>query len=104
MSWNGKGGLLCFFLALATQMTRTLKKVSYKHAAGCLLLQHCFTCGILCASANPFTMTQICKQCCKMDQDLYVISKSKAKEAFLLGEQDLKNLVSISHEVPLVIQ
>jgi hypothetical protein len=44
------------------------------------------------------------RQCCETNQDSCVISKSKAKEAFLLGKQDLKNLVSISHQVPLVIQ
>ena len=101
MSWNGEAGLLPFFLE---PDERTLEKVGYKHAVGCLLSRHCFTCGKIVATANPFTMTRVCEQCCEKNQDSYAISKSKAKEAFLLGERDLKNLISVSHEVPLIIQ
>lgn len=97
-TWNGEPGLLPFFL---NPDQRTLERVGFKRAAGCLLSKHCFLCGRKTATANPFTMTRTCQKCYWNNADFYAITNAKAKSAFLVREKDLRPLVSISHQVPL---
>jgi hypothetical protein len=97
--WNDETGLLPFFLE---PDQRALYKVGYRHAAGCLLSKHCFHCGKMACTANPFTMTRICKACDRNNEASFAICKAKAKEAFLLGEKYLRDLVSVSHPVGMI--
>lgn len=98
-SWNGEAGLLPFFL---NPDARIVERMGMKHVCGCILSKHCFHCGKMAATANPLTMTRICQTCSATNEDSYVVAKARAKEAFLLGEKDLKHLVSVSHQVPRI--
>jgi hypothetical protein len=75
-----------------------IAKVGYKRAAGCLLGKSCHACGKMAANANPLLFTRVCKPCAVADEASFPINKSKAKEAFLLGEKDLMDLPSAAYE------
>lgn len=94
MTWDGEPGLLeCF----AKPTPQVIALVGYKRAAGCLLSKTCLHCGIrMAANANPVTMMRICKQCSDADPALWIIAKTKAKEAFLLSEKDFNSLPDAS--------
>jgi hypothetical protein len=95
-TWDGEPGLLeCF----ANPSPRILEKVGYKHAAGCLLSKTCFHCGKMAGDANPLTMTRICCACTEVQESSWVITKSKAKKAFLLTDKDCKSLLGASFPV-----
>jgi hypothetical protein len=47
--------------------------------------------------ANPVTMTRMCKACSEVQEPSWVITKSKAKEAFLLTDKDCKSFLSASY-------
>lgn len=94
-SWNGENGLLTCF---SNPKEKVISKVGYKRAAGCLLGKSCNRCGKMGSNANPLTMMRVCQPCAEVDEASFLINKSKAKEAFLLGEKDIKNLPSASYE------
>lgn len=92
-TWNGEPGLLeCF----STPDEGVIGRVGYKKAAGCLRSKVCHVCYKMAADANPLTMARVCKPCAAGDEGSFIISKYKAKEAFLLGEKDVKELPSAS--------
>jgi len=93
ISWIGETGLLgCFTDPNAVEACR----FGYKHAVGCLKSKVCFKCGDMTSQAHPFTLTRLCKRCADNDQESWLIPKSKAKAALLLGEADLKALRSVT--------
>lgn len=69
-----------------------MDRVGYKQAAGCLLGKCCTHCGQLSAYANPLTLERVCKECYEADTSSYIITKTKAKQAFLLTEKDMNAL------------
>ena len=77
---------------------KVIARVGFKRAAGCLLSKSCFLCEKMAANANPITFTRVCKPCASAYEASFLISKSKAKEAFLLGEKDIKVLPSAAFE------
>ena len=93
MTWDGEPGLLeCF----AKPTSQVIASVGYKRAAGCLLSKTCFHCGRMAAVANPVTMMRVCDLCSESNENLWIIAKTKAKEAFLLSEKDCASLRSAS--------
>jgi hypothetical protein len=90
ISWkhDDEGLLACF----SDPSEAVLERVGYKQAAACLLGKCCIHCGKLTGDANPMTLQRICKDCYEEDEASYIISKSKAKGAFLLSEKDVKSL------------
>lgn len=92
-TWNGEPGLLeCF----SNPTYDVLSSVGYKNAAKCLLSKTCVHCGKMAAFANPVAMVRTCVECGESQQSLWIISKSKAKDAFLLSEKDCAALKSAS--------
>jgi hypothetical protein len=97
-TWDGEPGLLeCF----ANPSPRILEKVGYKHAAGCLLYKTCFHCGSMAGEANPLTMTRVCPACIEVQESLLLITKSQAKESFLLTDKDCKSFLSAPYQAGL---
>ena len=87
--WSGEKGLLgCF----SDPSEAVIEKIGYKRAAACLLTKSCARCGRIAGNANPLTMERLCCPCFKDDEASFMIAKSKAKEAFLLSEKDVKQL------------
>jgi len=97
-TWNGEPGLLeCF----AKPTSQVITSAGYKQAASCLLSKTCFHCGKMAGTANPVTMTRTCDGCSDSLESHWITSKSKAKEAFLLSENDCSSLKSAS--IPFVM-
>lgn len=91
VTWNGEAGMLeCF----AKPSPQVLASVGYKHAARCLLTKTCFLCGKMAGNANPITMMRTCDGCADSNESMWIIAKSKAKEAFLLSEKDCSSFRS----------
>jgi hypothetical protein len=91
--WNGQSSLLECFAAPAP---RVLAKVGYKRATGCLMGKSCTGCGLMESHANPLTLLRMCNSCSDADESSWLLLKSKAKEAFLLGDKDLEGLPAAS--------
>lgn len=77
----------CFFDEAVAMKCRG----GFKHALGCLTSAHCFKCGKVAGTANPATLTRLCSSC---GSEGKLIPKWRAKESFLLGNQDLRDLSS----------
>ena len=93
VSWMGEQGILdCF----TNPDPCILASVGYKHASRCLLSKTCFHCGKMAGSANPIAMIRVCGTCAESNQEFWLMSKSKAKEAFLLSDKDISALPSAS--------
>jgi hypothetical protein len=86
---------------LCPSLPQILERVGYKHAARCLLSKTCFNCGMRAGHANPLTMTRICETCDKEEEPSWVITKSKAREAFLLTDKDCATFLSATFPIPL---
>lgn len=98
ISWTGEGGLMSCFSNPSKEVIETLSG-GYKQALGCLLGKACNRCGGMTGLANPLTMQRLCGACHDNESsDQYLISKSKAKEAFLLSEKDCKALPNATFE------
>lgn len=97
--WNSERGFLdCF----SKPDERVIASTGYKGAARCLLSRTCKCCGEMASSANPVAMARICRTCSEKEEGLFLISKSKAKEAFLLSEKDCTALRSASVPFSLI--
>lgn len=89
-TWAGERTMLTCF---TDPDDKIIEKVGgYKQLAGCLLGKSCKKCGTISGDANPITFERICGDCSKDDESRYLIGKTKAKEAFLLTDKDLKAL------------
>lgn len=88
-NWMGEIGILECFSKPSLQV---LAATGYKRAAMCLRSKTCYFCGMMASNANPLTMTRTCDMCADSDQNSWIMSKSKAKEAFLLSETDCSAL------------
>jgi predicted nucleic acid-binding Zn-ribbon protein len=98
-SWFSEPGLLeCF----SDPDPKILAKVGFKQAAGCLMGKSCTQCGEMYSYANPMTLLRMCKPCSNNDESSWFLSKSKAKEAFLLGERDLRDLPQASFQSEMI--
>jgi len=88
-TWIGESSVLpCF---IDRNLAATCRG-GYKHAAGCLRSKTCFLCQNMASYAHPLTLTRICKSCAQEDKQNWIVSKGKAKDAFLLGEADVRSL------------
>lgn len=90
-TWDGERGLLeCF----VNPSSLVVASTGYKRAARCLLTKTCFHCGKMAGMANPVTLMRTCQKCSMSKESLWLISKSKAKEAFLLTDRECGTLPS----------
>ena len=97
-TWSGEGCLLSCF---SNPDPAIVVRYGYKRMAGCLRSKLCMKCGSLAATANPLTFQRICDDCSEDDVEGYLILKSRVKSAFLLGEKDLRGIMSVT--VPVCI-
>lgn len=99
--WNNEQGLLdCF----AMPDPRIVVEVGWKRVAGCLVSKSCYHCESMASLADPFTFTRICTSCDQSHGNAWFMSKTKAKETFLLSDKDCADLPSarISSSVYLI--
>jgi hypothetical protein len=90
-TWNHEDGWLACF---SDPQDAVIAKVGYKRAARCLYGKTCSKvgCDRMTGRANPVTMERMCMACYGEAESSWLVSKSKAKEAFLLTEKDCKSL------------
>lgn len=87
--WNDELGLLpCF----SNPDPGVLDACGYKQATRSLTTMNCQKCGQLTANVVPLTMMRLCPECADNDERSYLITASKAKQAFLLYPKDLHKL------------
>lgn len=101
-TWAGENGLQSCFATPHPELIQRLPG-GYKRAARCLLTKFCAHCGEYAATSNPLTHQRLCDDCTQYDTDGYLILKSRAKSAFLLGERDLKPLEKYSVTLPVKV-
>ena len=101
-TWAGENGLESCFDNPHPELIQRLPG-GYKRAAGCLLSKYCARCGEYAATANPLTFQRLCDDCTRDDAEGFLILKSRAKSAFLLGERDLKALEKYSVTLPVKV-
>ena len=89
ISFNNEPGLLDCFRAPGAAV---IESVGWRQATKCLLSKVCADCGMMAATANPLTLVRRCTGCAKEGKKDQLISKGKAKEAFLLSEKEVKAL------------
>lgn len=95
------GGERCLVSCFSNPSPAVVARCGYKRMAGCLRSKLCMECGCLAASANPLTFLRLCHECSEVDKEGYLILKSRAKSAFLLGEKDLRGIMSVT--VPVCV-
>ena len=61
-------------------------------ACQCLLATSCHYCGALAANVNPVVLERACKGCSTSQPGLRTLTRSKAKEKFLLTDKDIDSL------------
>jgi hypothetical protein len=87
--WDEEHGLLsCFY----SPHPGVINTCGYKQAARSLVTKNCQKCGQLTANVVPLTMMRLCPECADNDERSYLITASKAKQAFLLYPKDLHKL------------
>ena len=87
--WDDERGLLsCFH----SPDPGVINACGYKQAARSLITKNCQRCGQLTANVVPLTMMRLCPECADNDERSYLITASKAKQAFLLYPKDLHRL------------
>ena len=101
-TWSGEDGLTPCFAAPHPDVISRLPG-QYKTAAACLLTKTCATCGECAATAHPLTFRRLCDDCTRDDVGGYLILKSRAKAAFLVGEADLRPLEKYSVTLPVML-
>ena len=101
-TWAGEDGLQSCIANPHPELIQRLPG-GYKRAAGCLLSKYCARCGEYAATANPLTFQRLCDDCTQDDAEGFLILKSRAKSAFLLGERDLKPLEKYSVTLPVKV-